>query len=462
VSFFKIKSLPGTTWPPIPLPQTSLIWSAYQELNNTQWLSSSELEELQLEQLNNLIKHCYEYVPYYRNLLCKIGQFDKPFKSISDFKRIPLLTRKLYQENFEQIKAAALPEGMSIGSSIFTSGTNGVPIEVIKTNRDDLWWLAFSMRDFEWCGMDPRKRVAAIRLIAMSPNELPAALEGISSPSWLPPSGGVPIFESGPAFGLDIRQAPDKQLSWLKKISPAYLISLPSNLDVLASIIQETGQKIFSLESIQSIGETLYPEVKERIEKAFGVPVHNLYSANECGYIASDCPEGHGMHIHSEKVLVEVLDENNKPCETGKLVLTNLTNFSAPFIRYDILDNVTLSSKPCLCGRGLPLLTNVEGRRHPMLYLINGDRKVSTGLMLGMRQIGGVHQFQITQKSPDRFVVKVIPDSSWTDEHALRIARYIREEVSSDVTVDIEKLAVIDRPNGKLKIIVVEEGSNGK
>jgi phenylacetate-CoA ligase len=466
VSFFKIKSLPGTTWPPIPLPQHSLVWSAYQALDRTQWLSPLEIEELQLEQLNTLLKHCYDNVPYYRNLLCKIGQYDKPMKSLSDFRGVPILTRSLYQENFEQIKTTSLPPGMVQDTdSQFTSGTNGVPIEVLKTNRDDMWWLAISMRDIEWCKMDPRKRVAAIRLIAMSPEELPAALEGISSPNWIAPNEELSIFESGPAFGLDIRQTPYKQIGWLKKISPAYLISLPSNLDVLASLLQETHQKISSLESIQVIGETLDPEVKSRIEKGFGVPVHDLYSANECGYIASQCPTGNGMHVHAETILTEVLDENDNPCspgETGRLVLTNLKNFATPFIRYDILDNVTLADSPCSCGRGLPLWRKVEGRMHPMLFLSDGSRKASTGLMLGIRQIGGVHQFQVIQKSKGSFIVKVVPNHDWTEEHGLRMIRYIQNEVSSPVMVSIEKHTSLDRPNGKLKIITVEEGLYGK
>ena len=395
-----------------------------------------------------------------------MGRFDKPLASLSQLRQLPILTRSDYQENFEQIKATQLPNGMILGNeSVFTSGTNGVPIEIVKTNRDDLLWIGLSMRDIEWCGMNPRKRIAAIRLMAMSVDKLPTALEGITYDNWLSPGKDFDIFESGPAFGLDIRQDPRKQIAWLKKVSPAYLISLPSNLDVLASLMQETRQKISGLEAIQVIGETLYPEVKERIEKAFGVPVHNLYSANECGYIASQCPSGNGMHVHAENVITEVLDDNDNPCkpgETGRLVLTNLVNFAAPFIRYDILDEITLADDKCSCGRGLPLWKSVEGRMHPMLFLPNGNRKVSTGLMLGVRQIGGVHQFQIIQKATDHFVVRVVPNHTWTEEHAQRMIRYIQNEVEAPVTVDIEKNTVLERPNGKLKIIVIEEALYGK
>lgn len=464
MSFFKITSLPGTAWPAVPLPQFSSIWNAYQELERTQWLSPSEIEELQIKQINSLLKHCYDNTPYYRNILIQTGLSNRPIKNIQEFKRIPFLTRSLYQKHFNGIKANKFPPGMEMAANpIFTSGTNGVPIQVHKTNRDDLWWQAISMRDFQWNGMNPHKKLAAIRLIAMTPDDLPRAMKGIVSRSWLPPLGGFSMFESGLAFGLDIRQDPNKQIEWLMQIKPNYLISLPSNLDVLSSILIENKQTIPELELIQIIGEPLTPAIKERIEAAFKVPVHNLYSTNETGYIASSCPSGHGLHVHAENVFTEVLGTNDQPCkpgETGRLVMTSLTNFANPFIRYDIIDDVTLADGPCPCGRGLPLWKHVDGRRHPMLFLANNRRKVSTGIMLGIRQIGGIHQFQVIQHSIDSFTLRVVPNHEWTEGHGRKMIQCIQEEMEASVHVDIKESAVIERPNGKLKIIVVEPETN--
>lgn len=456
MSFFKIKSIPGAAWPALPDPIFGLLWSAYHELERTQWLKPEEINVAQLKQFSILLAHCQEHVPFYQKTLKDFSAFD--------LKNIPLLTRQTYQSNFDDIKTKFLPPEMILGeNSTFTSGTNGVPIEVRKTSRDELWWLALTMRDFEWNQMDPRKSIAAIRLIAMTSKDLPIAMKGISSPSWFPSANGKTPFESGPAFGLDIRQDPNLQLQWLQLTNPSYLISLPSNLDVLASILKERNLKFKNLEMIQVIGETLDPNVKRRIEESFGVPVTNLYSANECGYIASQCPSGNGMHVHSEHVLTEVLNDKNQDCgpgETGRLVLTNLSNFATPFIRYEILDDVTLADKPCSCGRGLPLWTQINGRRHPMLFLANNRRKVSTGVMLGIRQIGGVHQFQVIQHNVNNFTLKVVPNHEWTDKHSQKMIQCIQNEVEALVHVDVKKYASLERPNGKLKIIVVEPENN--
>lgn len=391
MNFFKINSIPGISWPPVPRPQVAAIWNTYQQIDKTQWLSAEEIQHGQLEQLNYLLKHCYDNVPYYKKILDGCGIGNKPLTSFEEFRKLPFLTRKLYQIKFNEIQATKLPNLVRSKDPIYTSGTSGVPISVYKTDLDAVWWNALTMRDFEWNGMDPMKKLASIRLIAMNEQDKARAFRGLTTPYWLPPINGFPLFQSGPAYGLDSRQEPYSQLGWLVTVNPSYLISMPSNLEILASIYEEGRFKLPALEIIQTIGEPLTSELKKRLETVFNVKTKNLYSTNETGYVASSCPTGEGLHVHSENVYAEVLNTKNQPCkpgETGRLVITSLTNFANPFIRYDILDTVTLADQPCSCGRGLPLWKYVEGRRHPMLFLKGGKRKISTGLMLGIRKIG--------------------------------------------------------------------------
>lgn len=454
MSFFKINSLPGFAWPPIP--QNNQIWGAYQELDKSQWLSLSEIESNQLLQLNCLLRHCYESSPYYKMIIDKAGLTKPEVLSMAEFRKLPTLSRFEYQNYFQFIKVIKLPEGF-IGkpSPIYTSGTTGIPIKVLKTNADDLWWQAFAMRDFEWTQMSPLKRVASIKLLAMSEHEMEASLKGLSTPTWFPFSP----FKSSPAHAIDIRLDPKGQLNWLSAINPSYLVSLPSNLDALSNLVKEGSYQFSNLELIQVIGETLSEPVKDNIQNSFGVPVKNLYSSNECGYMASECPEGHGMHVLAENIIAEVLDDNNQPCkpgETGRLVVTSLTNFINPFIRYEIMDYVTVGDGPCPCGRGLPLWKHIEGRLHPMLYLRGGKRKVSTGIMLGIRQIGGVYQFQVIQRSTENFILNVVQDREWTADKCSAMIKCIQNEVEADVNVEVRSYKYLERANGKLKIIIVE------
>lgn len=462
MGFFRLRTAPGTVWPPLASPQNSLLWSAYQTLDRTQWLSAKEIEASQFAQIRYLLRHAMQNVPYYKRVFVQSEAARASVIDISHFRQLPVLTREAYRDAGPEMSALALPEGMQpVGGPAFTSGTNGVPIRVMKTNRDELWQAAFCMRDFEWSGMAPHKTLAGIRLIAMTRDSLPAALAGVVSQSWT--KFAPLVFQNAWAHGMDIRQDPVRQIEWLHKVKPSYLVSYPSNLEVLSSILLEKKAHIPGIEVVQTIGEPLTDEVKSLIEGAFRAPVKNLYSVTEGGYVASPCPDGPGLHVHSENFLAEVLDDDGNPCgpgETGRVVLTSLNSFLNPFIRYDIQDYATLAEEPCPCGRGLPLWTRVDGRRHPMLYLPEGRRRISTGLILGIRQIGGIRQFQVVQKASRDVVVRVVPDSSWTLEHETRIKALVREEAEAPAVV--ETLPVLGRSGGgKLKIVVVED-PNGR
>jgi phenylacetate-CoA ligase len=199
---------------------------------------------------------------------------------------------------------------------------------------------------------------------------------------------------------------------------------------------------------------------RERIENGFGATVKDLYSTTEAGYMATTCPTGSGLHVHAENVLTEVLDAENRPClpgQTGRLVFTTLHNYRAPFLRYEILDDVTLAPAPCPCGRGLPLLTRIDGRRHPLLHLPDGRRKAISGLYLEIRRVGGCHQFQIIQRATDHVIVRVVPDRSWNADHAERIRQAVREEFAAPIRVDVEEKDRLEPTSGgKVQIAVIE------
>lgn len=374
----------------------------------------------------------------------------RPLSSLSDIRKLPVLTRSAFQEAGPRISARSLPPGTEVMGHSFTSGTSGVPIRVSRTNLGELRWAAFCMRDLEWSGMDPLKRLCALRLIVgAKPGE-----REVSSDGWLPSSVG--LFRTGPAFAMDVRQDVGSQIAWLRGRKPNYLIGMPSNLDAIAQSLD--GERLEGLELVQTIGEPLPPEVRTSLESGFGVPVKNLYSSIEMGYMASECPEGHGLHVHAEGMVSEVLDDDGKPVgpgQTGRLVVTSLHNFATPFVRYEIQDEVTLGPGPCPCGRGLPLWSHVEGRRHPMLHLHGGRKKASTGLMLEIRKVGGFRQFQAVQTSLGRVLVRVVPGPGWSADRAQAIRAAVTAEMEGAATVEVHEMRQLEARNGKVRIIEV-------
>ena len=208
--FFHLKNLPGYQWPPLPDSVRCQIWSAYLELDRTQWLDPAEIQCRQLAQVRTLLAHCIAHVPHYREVLTSAGIFPRDIQSMKDFRRIPLLRSRTYQETSESFVAEALPPGTVATRILKTSGSSGTPTNVYQTNWVHFFWSACYLRDLEWCGIDPTGTVAAIRSTG---EQMAKQQEGASAPSWLAELD--PLIESGPSYVLEIRMDHRRQWQWI-------------------------------------------------------------------------------------------------------------------------------------------------------------------------------------------------------------------------------------------------------
>lgn len=458
MGFFHLRSIPGNTWPNLPEGSLAQVWTAYRTLERTQWLEPAELEQRQFAQLRTLLAHCAAQVPYYRQLFAAAGISPAAVRTPEDFRRLPILTRPVYQARLAEMCATTLPQGTTATREARTSGSTGTPLTIFQTNVVHLWWYAFYLRDLEWCGLDPTGILASIRATGKSGPELRPFMEGVVYRSWR--TQLEPLIEMGPCHGLEVQQDHRRQLDWLRRINPDYLTSYPSNLEVLARLLKEEGARLPRLRAIQTISDPLTPEGKELIESAFGVPVKNTYSCTEAGYLATPCPEGQGLHVHAENVLLEVVDEAGMPCapgQTGKVLLTTLHNFRAPFIRYALEDEVTLGPARCPCGRGLPVLTQVEGKRRPMLTLPDGRQKTSYGLTYPMSKLGGFRQYQLVQTAPTQLLVRLVPDAQWSPVQAQKLQQLVQEFFEHPMQLELRLEDTIPPPpNGKARTVICD------
>ncbi len=452
-----LRTLPGYEWPALAGADLAQVWVAYLELERIQWLKAEEIQRHQLAQLRSLLAHCIAHVPYYREVLPKAGIIPGQIRTLDAFRRIPLLPRRVYQERHAEFAAQTLPAGTVATNQRQTSGSSGTPTTVLQTNIVHLWWHAFFLRDLAWSGIDSTGTLAAIRSTGQKGPALQQLLQGVVSPYWLGELRS--LIQTGPSHVMDIQQDHRVQLQWLRRIAPNFLISYPSNLETLALLLREEGP-IPSLKGIQAISETLTEDARTTIESAFGIPVKTTYSCAETGYLASECPAGHGLHVHAENVILEVLDDNGQPCppgETGHVYVTHLHNFRGPFIRYELGDEATLGVANCPCGRGLPLLTRVDGKKYPTFVLPDGRRKGTVTLARTVRKAGGHWQHQVIQKAPDHVVVRLAVDASWTDQHAADVQQRIRDFFGVPVRVDVEVHDHLTTPaSGKFQSIINE------
>lgn len=424
-------TVPGVAWPAIPGQEGAALLALQYQLERSQWLAPERLRELQFRQLEALLKHACETVPYYRESWRGLYDPARPLTPEA-FSRLPLLTRSGLQANFDSLRSARIPAAHGTVAESRTSGSTGMPVRVLKTGLNELWWRAFTVRDHLWHGRDLSGKLAAIRQGA-------SLAEG---DGWGPATDAAMTTGRSATLpaGTDVRA----QLEWLEKQRPDYLLTYPTNLAELARQSLAHGIRLPGLREARTMGEILPQETRDLCREAWGVAVSDMYSANEVGYIALQCPEHEHYHVQAEGVVVEVLDERGKACnpgEIGRVVVTMLHNFAMPLVRYDAGDHAEAGA-PCRCGRGLPVLARIMGRSRNMLRLPGGGTHWPGLPQRALAKLAPLRQFRLVQHSLTGIEVQMVTDRPLTgdEETALRDALHARLHYPFDV-----RFARVDR-----------------
>lgn len=203
----------------------------------------------------------------------------------------------------------------------------------------------------------------------------------------------------------------DEIVAQLNAFQPAMLGGYPSQLDLLVEE-QTSGRLNIHPVLIMTGGEYLSEPVRARLTNAFGCYVQTSYSCTEGGTIASECTEHH-FHINDDWVLVEPVDAENRPVPDGvqsdKILMTNLFNYTQPFLRYEITDRVVRHSERCACGNPLPWLT-LEGRTDDVLHFwVNGgEMKVAPlSVYAVLKEVHSLKRFQLLAYPKNRLELRL-------------------------------------------------------
>ena len=190
----------------------------------------------------------------------------------------------------------------------------------------------------------------------------------------------------------------------LERHAPTVLATYPSAAVLLAEE-KLAGRLRIAPKEIWTGGETLTEAMRRHVHEAFGCTVVNSYGASEFLAIASECNEGR-MHLNSDWVVLEAVDEDGRPVERGtvgaRTLLTNLANHVQPIIRYDLGDRLRFEVEGCRCGSHLPVI-DVEGRADDTLKLAARASQRRSVLPLALSTVleeAGLFDFQLVQRGP--------------------------------------------------------------
>ncbi len=203
------------------------------------------------------------------------------------------------------------------------------------------------------------------------------------------------------------------QVERVIEFDPLYLYTYPSNIEGMLQVLEETNRKLRSIRRIFTVAETVDERLRERTRRILGVEIADNYGTTE-GFIAWQCPRG-SYHINAEHVFVELVDEDGRhvaPGEMGRVIITTLENFLMPLIRYDLTDYAIAADGTCRCGRTLPLLGGVVGRKRSLFRHADGRLYFPYVLVDSLRLAQGIKikQYQIVQMEPEVFRVRYLAD----------------------------------------------------
>ncbi|GAB7128655.1 hypothetical protein JCM19000A_31630 [Silvimonas sp. JCM 19000] len=369
-----------------------------QTLAQSEAWSAEALRALQSARLRLLLQHAAAHTTQLPQRLRSAGLTVADIDRVDTLPHLPLLPRRTLQQQAASLLADVLPPEHGPTGVVKTSGSTGEPVSVTRTAINQLMWLAFTLREHLWQERDFSGRLAAIR----------ANLAGtgpVCTPDW-----GQPVnllYRSGPGFALPINTPINAQMAWLSAVQPHYLLTYPNNL---AALLDEPERGAFrALRQVRTLGETLSPALRQRVQAELGVSVADTYSSQELGVLAIQCPLSGLYHVMDEGYIVEILRPDNTPCavgETGRVVVTDLHNYAMPLIRYDIGDYATPGPR-CACGRAHTTLSAIAGRERNLLRIGNQRYWPLVGFH-SFRDIAPIIQYQLLQHSEQLIEVRLV------------------------------------------------------
>lgn len=400
---------------PFPYSQGLEFSKLYLWLMKTQWKSPEEIEKFQNAELKKIILHSYENAPYYRKIFDKRGIKPEDINNKNDLTLLPILTKDDIRNNFKELTARNLRD---YNPKVYhTSGSTGEPLQYYLDKRVSNLVNATVWRNYNWCGIKYGQRVAVLR------GSLVGAF-GKKQEKHYKILGNELHFSS-------FHMTDEVMAEYAKKINefkPSLIRGYPASLEIFGRFLMKNNLNIHKPVALHTSSEVLFPEQRKVIEEAFKAPVFDWYAHGESTVCAGECGKHEGLHLNSEFGLSEFVktDETKNMENVYNIVSTSLWNYSMPLIRYDSEDLVLIENKKCSCGRPLPLIKEIVGRRGDILTGIKGNYVSPTSLIhfwkyqIDNELLSSIKYYQVVQNSAEELTVKVVGEPKKENEGVIR------------------------------------------
>ncbi len=399
----------------------------------------------QLAALRRVLHHAAATVPYYRDLFARLRFVPDDVATFDDLERLPLLTKADVRTRGDELLSEAY-RGTRLTRKR-TSGSTGVPLTVWLDAEGLCWKRACTLRSDEWSGWRRGERMAKAW---GNPDYKQFGLKG-----WLRNA----LYER--AIHLNtLRMSPGDLRDFAKRLhreQPSLIFGHAHSLFLIADTIEREGLPAYAPRGIIATSMVLHDFQRRRIEAVFNCPVTNRYGCEEVSLIACECEAHRGMHVNADSVYVETVKDGRRVVgEPGGIVVTDLSNFAMPLVRYQIGDAGVLSDRVCPCGRGLPMLESLEGREADYVVTASGDLVSGISLTENFAVlVPGVAQLQIVQEEVRSFTFRIVRGADFTAASERKVADLVVERFGRGTRHRLEFVeAIPQEPSGKYRFCI--------
>ena len=418
-------------------------------------MSREDLEALQLERLQALVKRVYQKIPFYKESFDKAGINPEDIKSLADLTKLPFTVKQDMRDAYP-FGLFAVPR-KDVVRVHCSSGTTGTATVVGYTQKDlENWGDCFARALYgAGCGPDSTLQIAYGYGLF---------------------TGGLGAHNGGERAGCTVLPMSTgntkRQVRLMKDFDVDCLCCTPSYALNIAEVAQEEGYDIHEFPIHAGIlgAEPCSEATRAEIEQKMGIQVYDIYGLSEVmgPGVACECEKQHGLHVCEDQFIIEILDPKTlQPVpdgEWGEVVFTTLCKECSPLVRYRTRDISRILVGKCECGRTFRRMDRIAGRTDDMMILrgVNVFPSQIEEEIVSFPEIAPQYQLILTTKGTldhAELRVETVPEFPFDEIRRLEklkkdLQKALKENLQIAVDVKIVEPKTIERAEGKAKRII--------
>ena len=423
---------------------SKVFWDTYNFLQESQWWSREELEEYQMQQLEKLLNHAYNNVPYYKKVFDERGIKPEDIQDFGDLKKLSYLTKDTFRDNFNNKKIIAKNIKLSTLPMSHTSGTTGKPLQFYVDKYTEAKEWAFICHQWSRVGYKPGDKRIELRGPVNQKN---------------------PIFYGKPSNVIrfsPIIENKEKAKLYLEKMEEfgaEFLHGYPGAIASFALLIKQYKLSInFKLEAILFASEIIYEWERKIAEEVFCCRIFSHYGCAEKVILAAECEKNQIYHCLPQYGITEF------DPQTKEIIATGFINTVNPFIRYKMTD-VALNPRfePCQeCSRNYyPIFDSIEGRLEDFIVSPEGTLIAPAIITHPFKDLKTIKNTQIIQKSIEKIILRIVSLENTNKDLLNKEIQFLSQELKKIIGEKIKIVSEIVNEiefssSGKFKWIISE------